>query len=827
MKFNFRKISAVIASGLLTVSGAGFAAAANFPAPFVVGGSADVAVVYGTGAGALDQTPANNIIGNYLASKVTTGSGTPSGDSVLLAKSSDNLNLGDSWGVYTSTIDYSSLPTILEKGTYIASDNDEFKYEQTIKLGTPVLSHFKDSDYENEIGLSDKTPVVGFKLSSNTHVLNYTLDFIQDAESDITDAGKVEDIEGSDLTLFGKKYYVSELLNGTSSTYFGKMTLLDSATIAKVKEGETVTVNIAGKTYEVGISFIDSDEVKLMVNGQDVSTGKLLKGDNANIGDGSYIGVRDISKLPVSGEIGSATFSIGSGKLEITSGSAIKLNDKSITGVTGYVHKTPSSSVTEKIDKIVIKWDTNGEEFLTPASELVMPGFEGLKFTMADLVRPTEEKITVSGDSESASVIIPIKDGDASFDILYHETATGNISGIGKSTTERLATTATDVLTFYEQVSNEDQDAWFVASYATSNEAESYLLKLTVEQGTDGNLNTTTITNVVTGDEVCPDRTTSASNCAIGQVDLTISDVNWTSTDRSTTLTASAGTNFSTIYTEGGMKIYLPVSATNSTNTANGAIFINASDGEQSSEGGAGFDSSAWRLYFDGEDKDDAIAGGKEFYLTIDSYGTSGTRDLQVNDIDGTGTGGANGLEVGTSTSNYEAYIVGGTSANNATAPRLIHYTKGDPDYAEIYYPTGDSETYANVYLTSASSTLSAAGSMVFKDSEKSSWQNKNVVVVGGSCINSAAADLLGGALCESAFTGATGVGAGQYVVQSFADGFTSGKIALLVAGYHAADTAAAASRLIEPGANVDTTAGTKYIGTVGVSGSSTISKVE
>jgi hypothetical protein len=116
---------------------------------------------------------------------------------------------------------------------------------------------------------------------------------------------------------------------------------------------------------------------------------------------------------------------------------------------------------------------------------------------------------------------------------------------------------------------------------------------------------------------------------------------------------------------------------------------------------------------------------------------------------------------------------------------------------------------------------------MVFKDSEKSSWSNKNVVVVGGSCINSAAADLLGGALCEGAFSDATGAGAGQYVVQSFADGFTSGKIALLVAGYHAADTVAAASRLIEPGVSVDTTAGTKYIGTVGVSGSSTMSKVE
>jgi hypothetical protein len=821
MRFNFRKISAVIASGLLTVSGAGFAAAANFPAPFVVGGSADAAVVYGTGAGALDQTPANSI-GNYLASKVTTGSGTPSGDSVLLAKSSDNLNLGDSWGVFTGTIDKDDLPTILQDGTYVAEDNDEFDYEQTIKLGTPILTHFRDSDYESNLGLGEKTPAVGFHIASNTHILNYTMDFIQDAESDIVGTD-LDDIEGSDLMLFGKTYYVSDAKNSTDATYMGKMTLLDSATIATVNEGETVTVNSAGKTYEVSISFIDSDEVKFMVNGQDVSTSKLSKGDSAKLSDGAYIGVRDISKLEVSGETGSATFSIGSGKLEITSGSDIRLNDVNVQGVKGYVHYTAGSSGSEKIDKIVIVWKTEDELFLTPNSEIVMPGFGGLKFTMADLMRPTEEKVTIDSDSDaSISLTVPIKDGDASFNILYAETADGNITGIGKSATERLATSSTNTLTFIERDgSGNEYHEWFVASYASSNEAESYLLRARVSQDTTAGRNVTSVDKWANGGwtEVCTDRSTSNSDCNIGDVSLTVASVHYTSgANENVTFTGSAGVNFTNIYTAGGLKIYLPYETSNSVTTNQGNINL-----DNATVTTAGHSIASFYLYFDGEDKDDAIAGGHESYLTIDSYGTS-TKELEVANLDGTGTGGANGLEVGTGTGNYEAYIVG---TNNETAPRLMHYTKGDPDYAEIYYPTGDSETYANVYLTSAGSTLSAAGSMVFKDSEKSSWQNKNVVVVGGSCINSAAADLLGGTLCESAFTSATGVGAGQYVVQSFADGFTSGKIALLVAGYHAADTVAAASRLIEPGVSVDTTAGTKYIGTVGVSGSSTMSKVE
>ena len=56
MKINFRKISAIAASALMTGMTLGVAAAANYPAPFVSGGVANVAVVYGTGAGVSSLT---------------------------------------------------------------------------------------------------------------------------------------------------------------------------------------------------------------------------------------------------------------------------------------------------------------------------------------------------------------------------------------------------------------------------------------------------------------------------------------------------------------------------------------------------------------------------------------------------------------------------------------------------------------------------------------------------------------------------------------------------------------------------------------------------
>ena len=94
-------------------------------------------------------------------------------------------------------------------------------------------------------------------------------------------------------------------------------------------------------------------------------------------------------------------------------------------------------------------------------------------------------------------------------------------------------------------------------------------------------------------------------------------------------------------------------------------------------------------------------------------------------------------------------------------------------------------------------------------DSE-AGYSDKNIVVVGGSCINSVAATLLGGAHCGDAFTGATGVGPGAFLVETFD---YNGKVATLVAGYEKDDTDKAAAYLNNDDNAVTTDVGTKYVG--------------
>ena len=95
-------------------------------------------------------------------------------------------------------------------------------------------------------------------------------------------------------------------------------------------------------------------------------------------------------------------------------------------------------------------------------------------------------------------------------------------------------------------------------------------------------------------------------------------------------------------------------------------------------------------------------------------------------------------------------------------------------------------------------------------DSEVGSMSSKNLIVVGGSCINSVAADILGGAYCGAAFTEATGVGSGQFLIKSVASPLNSAKTALLVAGYNVDDTQAASQYLRTQ--DVDTAVGAETV---------------
>ncbi len=150
---------------------------------------------------------------------------------------------------------------------------------------------------------------------------------------------------------------------------------------------------------------------------------------------------------------------------------------------------------------------------------------------------------------------------------------------------------------------------------------------------------------------------------------------------------------------------------------------------------------------------------------------------------------------------------------------------KGDSDQykATISYP--GEQVYALAYFAEEAAAITtsgggggagsatALGSVAVTDSEVSSVSGKNLIVIGGSCVNTVASQLLGlsGKTCGPDFTENTGVGAGQFLIETFSR--TGGKVATLVAGYNAGDTTNAAKYLTTQLGKVDTMVGKKYKG--------------
>jgi len=135
-------------------------------------------------------------------------------------------------------------------------------------------------------------------------------------------------------------------------------------------------------------------------------------------------------------------------------------------------------------------------------------------------------------------------------------------------------------------------------------------------------------------------------------------------------------------------------------------------------------------------------------------------------------------------------------------------------EFAYLTYPK--TPMYAEVYIAESGAVVSEAdlGAVLVTDAEVSTVQSRNLVVVGGSCINSVAAALVGGAYCTTAWQSATGVGAGQFLIQSYTSPYSGSKIALLVAGYNAEDTVNAATYVKNRPQPIDSAVGKKYIGT-------------
>jgi hypothetical protein len=792
MKFNFRKIASVLTSAVMLSSTVAFAAAASFPAPFVKNGAGDYAVVYGSTAVAGTDNVAAADINAFLTGKVTTPTtasvmevtAPTDGDFVMLERTSDKFNLGDQTDDFQTSLDSEDLPVILEDGVYTNDASDDFDYEQSITLAALDFSWQQDNRYNG------KMPFIGFDLVSGDSILNYTLDFTDSAES--VTWGSDSELIGTVMKMLGREYYISDVSYSASTGV--KLTLLDTANSVRIAEGDSQILSAGGDNYEVKLLSVSdgtTDSVSISVDGVEIST-DLEEGDTAKVkGKDVYVGVKKISTSSKETITNTAIITLGTGQLVLENGQEVELNGDPLSDDERFEDYTLNAYITNSsfdIEDITLEWLTNDNVWLDAGNSLVMPGFEAVKLSMGNFVTSDEEITEFDDDDDSLRVRTVIEDGNVEFSLFYGNETT--IQGLGRASDEDLVTNFTiggSSTTTERNISLAvDENSMFVATWISGDDAESYVYRIK---------------------SVANDNKTILENMADGGSDITLTEVTDEDDNNRMTFTlkdasASADTAIVAIAPSSGGTVYIDRVVTKA-----GLQFMlplwNVTVGTPAYVGPS---SSSWILKFTEEEEDsNDIGTGQTFNITLapSDDGAEVSSVTETSDVVLYPEKSSSDLNIGYVISDYATYLEHNDDSNVARTLKVGYH--GEESYGEIYV------TESTVTFDEDGSGGSS-GSMVVMDSEVSSVSSKNLIVIGGSCVNTVAAKLLGSdsPLCGADWTAKTTAGAGAFLIETYDNPWSAGKVATLVAGYDASDTTNAGNALKTE--TIDTTVGMKYV---------------
>jgi hypothetical protein len=529
----------------------------------------------------------------------------------------------------------------------------------------------------------------------------------------------------------------------------GEVIMYASATTAVIGDGASEDVSIGGDDFTIAVTGANtvSGNARITIDGEAFS---VDEGDTIYV-RGQRFYVNDIFVSDV-GTVSTAQVEIfvGADKIEISNTGAIELNDETLEGVTATenLDSTALTSIEFTFKPGNLDADTEEASYLEMGEAIVDPLF-GTIITKFDGVSPALKSsdrgmIEVSKSSDDLRVVLKNRDGN-----------TIDIKPYSVSSTE---------LDDHEYflgggaLINLSNREWFILQ--DGSEAENYVTKvievsgnpkadeITLKELTTGSSSTFTNTTIGelfgTGYYVC-----NEANGATGWWIDTAADCDEVTTGILGNLTVYSEDNVKTVMAlddDGNVTITL----TEDNGDANGTImFVIGAKYNADDDIHVTVDASAY-----GESADDDTG----YYLS--AWGT------------------------------------------------YVEAEEDDNTNVKIWTTAEEAEYQVLVGSGSISTTPGEEGNLVVTDTEAASITNKNMIVVGGSAINSMAATLLGVPYptAGAAFTAATDIGAGEALIESFERG---SNVAVLVAGYEQTQTHNAASYLVNQ--NPDVSAGKSY----------------
>ncbi len=789
-----------------TAMGALAADLKDYPHMFVSEGSFNGYFVIGENSKPIDNIAMTDIATSmkYLKAESASGAATVEGDAWEVGTSAKIYEMGNN-NASESTI---AGETINGINTFIGDDEldaladgewstneEEYEYQQFLFWDstdtTSTIVKYSESD--------DDVTADHFFVKNDNPFARYKIEFSSTAQSDVTDSSGsssttgtyLDDFENTQLSIMGKEFTVVQARRPNSPAENSvKLVLMAGAATDTLLEGESKTYDAAGKKYDIVLSYVDAADAKFTVNGE--ATNKLSVGDTFILSDGSEIGVSELLYQDYAGGIHSATFYVGAQKWELrdndveTAGSgsqAVKIGSEDIEGTKVKITGTDNNA-TFAISTIEINM-TAEDDYFVPAGkklsdiivstgdekEILLGGLFDAEYKGLTTEETHDVRIKTSSarryklhlfDGDDKAVDLPLAYAEAQFNLSIGE---DGVSG-ARSNQKRLALAESELI---------EKDDYFIVTAGTpsSGSAKSYLMQYkSSDASTDSNPKI------------------KFKNLGSGEtLEYSVSSTNATATIK------LGGYSFE-VYGSGITADDFPVKvALNGDNDITDAALVNFIDSFGSQWAFTVYPANLTNSSLNAWDRL-ALNSTEQNFITVtmstpntDDYDNTAPTNLVLNVTSGSGP------ELDFSLSGYTLISPDGETevsyGYTSMGAFLTHENpSSDPSELTLVYPKA--QRVPQVFVTTGATTtgsrktgdwerVSVVDAVRF-DSAISDAKAQNLIVVGGPCVNSVAAELLGNPdNCADGFT------AGKARVKLFEH--ANGNVAMLVAGYSGEDT--------------------------------------
>ena len=817
-----------------TAMGALAADLSTYPNMFVKDGTFNGWFVVGENAAAIDNLAMTDIAASMKYLKAgDTSSTTVEGDAWLVGTSSKKLEMANSNASGTSVVSESFRDintfisddelSALSDGNWATNEAD-YGFQQYLYFDNTPASVSPGSSRIVKYAENDEDVTADFFfVPSGGQIARYYLEFTSTAQSDITDSagtadttgGYLDDFEDTTLNLMGKEYTVVQARRPVVPGGV-KLLLMSGSTSDTLLEGETKTYDVGEKSYEVTLSFVDADEAKFTINGE--ATNKLKDGDTYVLADKSEVGVSEILYQDYAGGVHSATFFLGARKLELRddginstlagAGShQLRVGSEDIEGAdviiqgsddyTTFTITSISLNITAEDDYFVGSGQKLSEVITASGDEKEMLFDGGFDVEYKGLSDEKNHDLKLSSStSRRYKLTVFDADGNAvSIPLAYASAGTNGNVTLGEEAYSGLRTNQKRlVLKEGESILKDDyfvvtsSSAISAGAANTDGSGKSYLLQYSGSDRTTKTSPKIRFKNLGSGETL--EYSEALSNGTVATIKLGgfSFDVVRHSEDQDDDFNITVDLNGN------GYVMDAFANTTNGNAVGSGSVtFVDYYGGE------VGF---SWRNDHLHNDTNNGNVSGSGNSSLIPFIGVNFTVP-DGNDFDNVVPTNVVFNITGTSDPELRASTPSGFTLVTPEGETEVSYgytsmgaflkfnqPSGDPDEFTLTYP--EHQRLPQVYITSGATTSSttSGGSLVAVevvdatklDSEVADVTAPNVVAVGGPCVNTVAAELLGNpATCTEGFT------PGKARVKLFEH--ANGNVAMLVAGYSGADT--------------------------------------